>query len=286
MFVLLWSSGAIFSELGLRHAAPFAFLVLRFGLALLALLIAGLGRHAWLPRRGTRLRVAATGVLLSGGYSISYLLALDHGVPPGMLATVLGIQPILTLLVLEPRASLQRLMGLVLALCGLVLVVYGGLSFRHLSISGVLFALAALGCMTSGAMLQKGIKLAPLEVLPLQYGASLLLCLVFVPFEPFHFQATMGFLVPLLWLGVVISVIAQLVFYRLIQAGNLVNVTSLFYGVPAVTAAMDYLFFGNRLPWISLIGMAAILLGVMQVYRTGAGNETVLETGTLPRRRQ
>ena len=34
---------------------------------------------------------------------------------------------------------------------------------------------------------------------------------------------------------------------RLIARGNLVNVTSLFYLVPAVTAVMDYLIFGNRL---------------------------------------
>ncbi|MEP6772784.1 MAG: EamA family transporter, partial [Polaromonas sp.] len=30
LFVLLWSSGALFSKLGLQHASPFAFLALRF----------------------------------------------------------------------------------------------------------------------------------------------------------------------------------------------------------------------------------------------------------------
>jgi hypothetical protein len=34
-----------------------------------------------------------------------YLLALDHGITPGVLATVLGVQPILTLLLVEPAAA-------------------------------------------------------------------------------------------------------------------------------------------------------------------------------------
>lgn len=53
----------------------------------------------------------------------------------------------------------------------------------------------------------------------------------------------------------------------MIQAGNLVNVTSLFYLVPAVTAAMDYLFLGNALSALSLAGMLAILLGLVLVFR-------------------
>ena len=59
---------------------------------------------------------------------------------------------------------------------------------------------------------------------------------------------------------------ATLLFYR-DQAGNLVNVTSLFYLVPVGTALLDFLILGNRLPVLSLVGMAAILLGLMLVLR-------------------
>ncbi|CAI3808353.1 hypothetical protein GLGCALEP_04950 [Pseudomonas sp. MM221] len=41
LFVLLWSSGAIVSKLGLAHASPFAFLLLRSALALAGLLLIG-----------------------------------------------------------------------------------------------------------------------------------------------------------------------------------------------------------------------------------------------------
>lgn len=68
LFVLLWSSGAIFAELGLRHASAFAFLIARFALAPLVLLVLSLARRRWLPPRGARRATLATRVLLTGGY--------------------------------------------------------------------------------------------------------------------------------------------------------------------------------------------------------------------------
>ncbi|WP_454694876.1 DMT family transporter [Achromobacter aegrifaciens] len=270
LFVLLWSGGAIFAKWGLSHASAFGFLLLRFILALAVLLLICVWRRRWLPAPGTRLTVAATGLLLIGGYSICYLLALDHGITPGVLATLLGAQPILTLAVMERRYSWPRLAGLFLALCGLVMVVYQSIGMARFSAAGMVYALAALLCMTSGAMLQKRVRQTPMDVMPLQYVVSLALCLLFVPFQPIHVEWVTGFVLPLIWMGLVISVGATLLFYRMIQAGNLVNVTSLFYLVPAGTAALDYLILGNRLSALSLGGMGAILLGLMLVLRSPA----------------
>jgi drug/metabolite transporter (DMT)-like permease len=122
-----------------------------------------------------------------------------------------------------------------------------------------------------GAILQKAVTAEPAEVLPLQYSMSLMLCIVILPFEPLTLSFDLGFLVPLLWLGLIISVVAQLLFYRLIRTSNLVNVTSLFYLVPVVTAALDYLLHGNRPGPLSLTGMGAILVGLWLVFKvTGA----------------
>ena len=63
------------------------------------------------------------------------------------------------------------------------------------------------------------------------------------------------------------ALLATLLLYRLIARGNLVNVTSLFYLVPAVTAVMDFLIFGNRLAALSLLGMALIVIGLLFVFR-------------------
>ncbi|WP_313379778.1 DMT family transporter [Achromobacter insolitus] len=270
LFVLLWSGGAIFAKWGLFHASAFGFLLLRFTLALAVLLLVCAWRRRWLPEPGTRLTVAATGLLLIGGYSICYLLALDHGITPGVLATLLGAQPILTLAVMERRYSPPRVAGLLLALCGLVMVVSQSIGMARFSVTGMVSALAALLCMTVGAILQKRVRQAPMDVMPLQYAVSLALCLLFVPFQPIQVEWVAGFVIPLIWMGLVISVGATLLFYRMIQAGNLVNVTSLFYLVPAGTAVLDYLILGNRLSVLSLGGLGAILLGLMLVLRSPA----------------
>ena len=67
LFVLLWSSGAIVSKLGLAQASPFAFLLIRFAIAFVGLLLLGpLLRLHWPRGRGPLLQAIATGCVLLG----------------------------------------------------------------------------------------------------------------------------------------------------------------------------------------------------------------------------
>jgi drug/metabolite transporter (DMT)-like permease len=157
LFVLLWSSGAIVSKLGLAQASPFAFLLLRSALALAGLLLIGplLGLR-WPRSRGGILRALGTGCVLLGAYQIFYLLALNTHVTPGVMATVMGVQPILTVVLMErqrPGAACSAWAGL----GGLVMVVYQGINLGGVSWLGMLFALLALASMTCGSILQKRI---------------------------------------------------------------------------------------------------------------------------------
>jgi drug/metabolite transporter (DMT)-like permease len=271
-FVLLWSSGALFAKWGLVSASPLAFLLLRFGLAFLVLVALALARGRVWPAPGTARRVALAGALMIGGYSVTYLLALDAGLTPGVLATTLGVQPVLTLLWMERGLPLRRLAGMGLALGGLVLVVFDSIAISRMPPAGIGFALASLASLTAGSILQKRVAQAPMEVLPLQYGVSLVLCALLLPWQPLQVEWTASLLVCVAWLGLVISVVATLLLYRLIQSGDLVNVTSLFYLVPAGTAALDWLVLGNVLAPLALAGMATIVLGLVLVLRPARGS--------------
>ncbi len=264
---MLWSGGALFAKWGLANASPFLFSAMRFSLAIAVLAATALvTRQSLLPREGTRWQVARVGFVLSGLYAVAYLLALSSGVTPGILATILGVQPILTLVLTERPLSKRRLAGLTIALCGLVLVFENILRTR-LGIEGIAFALAALAAMTYGTIEQKKIDQAPSHVLPLQYTISLALCTLLLPFEMIRIDVNMSFLSSLFAMGVVISVMATLLLYRLIRSGNLVNVTSLFYFVPPGTALMDWLVFGNLLSLGALVGMVAIIVGLAVVFK-------------------
>lgn len=267
-FVFLWGSAAIFTRWALDHGSVFAILIFRFAFALSATFLIGLPRRRWLPKPGTRRQVAGTGALLIGSYSVCYFEAMSHGITPGVIATLLGIQPILTLLLTERHFSATRLLGLCLSLSGLLLVVYQSLMVARLSVLGIAFALGALLCMTIGTLLQKRIQQGPAEILPLQYFVTLLLLLFLVPFHTFRFERSADFFLPVLWLGLVVSVASQFLLYRMIRSGNLVNVTSLFYLVPVVTVILDYLVLGNAMPMLAVVGMIAIIAGLVLGLRT------------------
>lgn len=266
-FVLLWGSAAIFTRWGLDSASPIALLILRFATALFVLLLIAIFRKRLLPKHGTRKQVLLTGLLIIAGYSICYFKAMAHGVTPGLMATIMGIQPILTLCLLEKNLQKERLLGLLIALAGLILLVWKSLTMSFIAPIGIFFALAALICITFGAIMQKDIQQAPTDVLPLQYIVSLLVCLFIVPFEHFEITWNSQLIISALFLGILISVVAQLLLYRLLNQGNLVNVTSLFYLVPVVTALLDFLILKNKLPLAGLIGMIAILIGLTLVFK-------------------
>lgn len=266
-FILLWGSAAIFTKWGLDNASPMALLILRFGIALMVLLLIAIFRRKLLPQQGTNKQVILTGFLMIAGYSICYFKAMSHGVTPGLIATIMGIQPILTLCIIERKMQKMRVFGLLMALGGLILLVWKSLSISYIAPIGIVFALAALLCMTFGAIMQKNDKQAPIDVLPLQYAISLLVCVMLLPFENFEVRINTQLIISALFLGLLISVVAQLLLYKLLNKGNIVNVTSLFYLVPIVTAILDYVVLGNKLPFAGLIGMGAILLGLILVFK-------------------
>lgn len=266
-FVLLWSSGAIVSKVGLQYGSPFALLIARYVVALIALVALAVRSGALLPTRESRRRVFFVGLSIAGLYSVCYLLALDNGLTPGALATLLGVQPIATLLLTERRASGIRLFGLACALAGLILVVWDGLIAAHFGALGLLFAILSLVGITVGSILQKGEYQPPWVVLPMQYFVGLAFAGAIAPFAPLHASWEPGFVLPVLWLGLIISVGATFLLYHLIARGNLVNVTSLFYLVPGVTTAMDWFILGNPMSLHSIAGLTLVIVGLFAIFR-------------------
>ncbi|HSU68489.1 MAG TPA: DMT family transporter, partial [Tepidisphaeraceae bacterium] len=69
------------------------------------------------------------------------------------------------------------------------------------------------------------------------------------------------------WLVVVLSIGSISVLYWLIRHTAATSVASLFYLVPAVTALMAYLLFGERLDAVAIVGMIACAGAVFVVNR-------------------
>ena len=245
LFVLLWSSGFIGSKLGVPYAEPFTFLTLRYVIVLLILVpIALLTRAPW-PRGGAQImHVAIAGLLIHAVYLSGCVWSLRLGLPSGIVSLTVSMQPLFTAafagMVLHERVLPRQWGGLALGFLGTAMVV------AHKTGSGLTFhmmvpALAALAGITVGTLWQK--RYCPTFDLRtstvVQYAASLLVTAVLaLTTETRQVQWSGQFVFALLWVALVLSIGAISLLNHLIRSGTAVNVTRLFYTVPAVTALM------------------------------------------------
>lgn len=269
LFVLLWSSGFIGSKLGVPYAEPFTFLTLRYCIVLAVLIpIALLTGAAW-PKGITQLaHVALAGLLIHALYLSGCVWSLRLGLPSGILSLVVSMQPLFTAafagLTLGERVQPRQWGGLALGFLGTALVV------AHKTGSGLtplmlVPAVAALIGITAGTLWQKrhcpAFDLRTSTVV--QYSASLLITAVLaLTTETMQVQWSGQFVFALLWVAFVLSIGAISLLNHLIRSGTAVNVTSLFYTVPPVTALMAWAMFGETLTGLSLVGMVVAVLGV------------------------
>ena len=96
VFVVLWASGFIGAKFGLPYAEPLTFLTLRMAfVGLLIGIVIVLTRPPW-PNRDGVLHSAVTGVFVHGLYLGGVFVALQQHMPAGVVALVVGLQPLLT----------------------------------------------------------------------------------------------------------------------------------------------------------------------------------------------
>lgn len=275
LFVLLWSTGFIGARLGMPHAEPLTFLALRYSLVLAVMLpLALLLRVRWPASWRDARHIAVAGTLIQGGYLGGVFCAIDAGMSAGVVALIVGMQPLLTAAaagrLLGERVSPLQWAGFALGLAGVALVVWHRMSLQGMTAGSLALALLALFCITLGMLYQK--KYCPSFDLcagvVLQFGAALLVTLpLALAFETLRVDWTGEFLIALGWLSLVLSAGATTILFRLIERGAATRVTSLFYLTPAVTAAMAWLMFGETLGAATIAGMAVAVAGVALVNR-------------------
>lgn len=274
-FVLLWSTGFLGAKLGLPYAEPFTFLFLRF--AILAVVLVGVAlvwRAPW-PRTWDELwRAAVVGVLVHGVYLGGVFSAIHAGVPAGVSALIVGLQPVATAVAAGPllgeRVSPRQWLGLVLGLAGVVMVLGDKLTLDVGQAWGVVFALVALGGITLGTLYQKRHGTHH----DLRTGSAIHFIAAAVPtavmawaFETRDVVWNGEFAFALGWLVVVLSLGAISLLMVLIRRGAAAKVASLFYLTPPVTAVLAWALFGETLGPTAILGMAVAVVGVAVVVK-------------------
>lgn len=269
-FLVMWGSGAVFVKLGLLDASVWTFLAVRSVGAFLTLTCIclfvfrrSLSASIFVLPAALVTRMLVIGLLLQVAYQGAFFLAIEKGLSPGLLAIVLGLQPPLTALLAREGVGMKGYLLLLLGFAGLGVSVAGTRDVSALAITGVVFAVVSVTAISLGAVFQKRVEVNPLVS---AFYQNMIASLVFLavalylgpswtPGPRLFFAAS--------WMIVVVSIGATLLLFYMLREGSAGSVSSLFYLVPVVTMAFDYLVFGELVTLQTVIGSMVVAFSIL-----------------------
>lgn len=277
VFVLIWSTGFVVAKFGLPFAPPLTFLAIRYALSIACFLVwVRLARAVWPTERRQWLHLAATGVLMHAGYLGGVWVAVKAGMGSGLVALIVGLQPVLTAVWVTrmqgagQAVSRVQWLGLALGLSGLLLVVWRklgvGAEVSSFTLAAAVFALLSI---TAGTLYQKSF-VKPCDVRTantIQLIAALAVTLPLTWLETEAIAWNASFVAAMAWSVLVLTLGGSSLLYLLIQRGAATAVTSLLYLVPPTTALMAWLLFREPVTAATWLGTAITALGVALVVR-------------------
>lgn len=280
VFVVLWATGFVVAKLSAGHVEPVSFLAFRFPLAALLLVLLALLMRA--PRLSGRdaMHMMIAGIFLHAVYLAPIYWALAHGMPSGVSALIVGLQPLITAflaaLVLGEVVTGRHWMGLAIGLLGVGLVLAPKFSLATIGgITPLTAALCLLGTfgVAFGTVYQKRFAggLPLLGSVIWQYvGASLVVLVLAALTEDFGFDGSFAAWFSLGWAIFVLSFAAIFLLMMLIRDGEVSRVSSLIFLIPGVAAVMAYFVFDEQLTLVQIVGMLVCAGAVLIVSRKAA----------------
>ena len=282
LFVFFWSTGFIGAKFGLPHAEPFTFVFYRLLAACALLWVSALFLPARFPKRLVHVgHISVSGILIHALYVGVMFAAMDQGMPSGVAALIVGLQPVLTALIarglLGERISWVQWCGFVLGLAGVAMVLgakfidsTGPASADYYGGGATLLAIVALVSISLGTVYQKrfcaNMDLLGGIIIQSMAAAGVVGILAGV-FESMTVVWNAEFILAFSWLVLVNSIASISLLMVLIKRGPTFRVAGLFYLAPPATALQGYFLFGERLGEVALMGMAIAAFGVALVVR-------------------
>ena len=281
LFVLLWSTGFIAAKYSMGNADPFVFLCLRFSLTTLALIPIIVLTGAKLPTKLWHHRHdMVTGVLLHCCYLGFLFWPIKNGVPSGIVAIFIGVQPLLTLalaaIFIGESLSVKKVGGLLIGFIGVAVVIIGkfgidldasgGLSLTNLSMTIISLVAIAIGVFYQKKFCDQSQLLTGTIM---QYVAASIATAIFATIfgESWLIDWTPGFALALSWQVFGLSIGAVVILMAIIKAGEAGRVSGMFYLVPPLVVVEAHFLFEETLGMISIMGMALCVFGVYLVNR-------------------
>ena len=269
IFVILWSSAFITTKPITDHSDPFAALAFRFLIVALGFFIFSIyKKHKIIIKKKFLLESLSTGILFHGFYLGGVFFSISRGLPTGIAALIVTLQPILTNILAGPflneKVKIKQWLGVLLGFIGASLVLGFDIG-SNLPTIGIISAFVSLIAVTAATLWQK--KLSnnlPLSVNNMYQaigGCLFNVLLILTVAKPFiNFSTT--FVIAMSHQIFLISFGAFTILMYLIKNNSASKTVTLFFLVPPTSAFMAFFFLNENLSNIDILGFLIVSLGV------------------------
>jgi len=267
--VFFWASAFPAARYILQYYSPESIMLFRFTVAAVVLLgYCGVNKIPPPEKRDLPLFLLAgfVGLFMYSWFSVTGISL----VPAGISSFVISSAPIFTLILsivfLKEKASGLIWVGVLVSLAGLAMISSTQMEGLQLNV-GILFLLVAAGCTSTFNIVQKRIvrKYTAIQSSAYSFGIAALLMWVFLPTLVREFpHAPMTANLLIVFLGLFPSAIAYFLWgFALSRAEKTIYVSSFIYLMPFFSSILAFLWLGEELPVLALLGGGIIIAGMV-----------------------
>jgi len=269
IFILLWSSAFITTKPIIDNSDPFAALAFRFSIVAVGFFIFSIySKQKILINKRNFIEAFFSGVLFHGLYLGGVFFSISKGMPTGIAALIVTLQPILTNAlsgpILNEKVTTKQWIGVLLGFVGAAIVL--GLDIgSDIPLTGLIATIIALFAITSSTIWQK--KLSnnlPLSVSNMYQalGGVAFNVMVIIFFAKPYIDFTQTFIIAMGHQIFLVSFGAFTILMYLIKNNSASKTVSIFFLIPATSAFMAWLFLDETLTNLDLLGFFITTIGV------------------------
>ena len=269
IFILLWSSAFITTKPLTDNSDPFSALAFRFFLVSIGFAIYSIfTNQKLLVDKKNFLESFLSGVLFHGLYLGGVFYSVSKGMPTGIAALIVTLQPILTNAlsgpILKETVTLKQWLGVILGFVGSAMVLGFDIG-AEIPFIGLIATIIALLAITSSTIWQKKISnnlsLGVSNFYQAVGGFSFHLVIVLLFTEPYiNFSQT--FIISMAHQVFLVSFGAFTILMYLIKKNSASKTVSIFFLIPPTSALMAWFFLGEKLSNIDVVGFLIATIGV------------------------
>ncbi len=269
IFILLWSSAFITTKPIIDNSDPFSALAFRFFFVALGFLsFSFFMKQSVVVKKKNIIESVLSGVLFHGLYLGGVFYSISIGMPTGIAALIVTLQPILTNALSGPilgeEVKMKQWIGVLLGFVGAALVLGLDIGFE-IPLLGLIATIVALIAITTSTIWQK--KLSnnlPLSVSNFYQavGGCLFHIVIIIFFSKPYIDFTKTFIIAMSHQIFLVSFGAFTILMFLIKKNSASRTVSIFFLIPATSAFMAWVFLNENLTNLDLLGFFITSIGV------------------------